>query len=258
MRAPASARWRAPTSSAGRRAGRCPARARRRLGPVARRRAWPRPRSSAPGLALAAARRGSAMTRARSAAVPAMRRLPLDLGHRTAWSRSASANRPPRRSRRSGSARRAVPRAGHRRGCGHGCRGSSASATACERVAAALDRKTDAPIGMERPRRSGEPLRVASVHPGQGDHDGQVAPGRGRGRLGRRMASARLVGRVGVRAVAEHQVQEQHAAGRRRRPRTAIRSIRRVGSIIGWARPWVSPSSPKSMTSVASGAGRRR
>ena len=90
-------------------------------------------------------------------------------------------------------------------------------------------------------------LRVA-VGAGERHDDGERPAvgvgGRARGAHGVR----ELAGRVGVRPVAEHEVERAARRTWGRRASAAIRSIRSVGSIIGWARPRVSPSSPKSMT----------
>ena len=71
----------------------------------------------------------------------------------------------------------------------------------------------------------------------------------------RRARAARIAGelgrRVGVGAVAEHEVEEQHAA-RRVGGLGGDPLHPQRGSIIGCARPWVSASSPKSMTTCPS------
>ena len=101
------------------------------------------------------------------------------------------------------------------------------------------------------------PCGSSSV-PVQGDDHRQLAAVVGR--PGHRGGDRRgqLVGRI----AGGRRARGRRRAAARRRSGSALsvasRSRRRVGSIIGWARPWVRPSSPKSMTTWGRCAGRRR
>ena len=102
-----------------------------------------------------------------------------------------------------------------------------------------------------RPRAAARPgvASPAGRRPVRGQrHDhGELPAGVGGRCADRRQRRGQLGGRVGVRAVAEHDVEQQHRARsgrppRRRSGRSAVR-----WSIIGCGRPWVSASSPKSI-----------
>ena len=123
---------------------------------------------------------------------------------------------------------------------------------------AALERKTEAPARRSAVAQAVEPLRVVSV-PVSETTTGSSRPSSAAGHARRLIGLGQLGGRVagGRRGRARGRAAARRRSGRRLS--AAIRSSRRVGSIIGWARPRVRPSSPKSMTTWPSRcAGRRR
>ena len=115
---------------------------------------------------------------------------------------------------------------------------------------AALDEEHRGAGGCRARGLAVEPLRVV-LGPDQRDDHRQSRPSSAaRPRGGDRRGQ--LVGRVGVGAVAEDDVEQQHAAGRGRRSRRRAARAAGSGRSSGGPGPAVSPSSPKSMITWAS------
>ena len=194
-------------------------------------------------VALASARRASAMTLARSASVPSIGGCQSLSVTVTAWPRRASAKS---WTPEVGNGRRLERTAGRAVACGgFGHDALPRKVRAC-RVASRLDRKTEAPaaasVSAVRVRPCGSPsVPVTDTTTGSARPPSRAArlAARWRRRARRPGPGARR-SRARGRAAARRSVGSAASA--------AMRSMRSVGSIIGWARPWVSPSSPKSMT----------
>ena len=214
--------------------------------PAARRRAPPRRRSSARSACRVRRRRGAGRpsTRARSALGARHGWLPLGLGDgdglvaQGVGEQRHPGGRDDRVGRRAGRAGDGVvsSRSSRARSGGEGVPGGSGVGQEDGR------RRRRRASSAQRSRPWGSPsVPVSDTTTGRARPSAWAVA-----RAAERRPRARRPGRGGRRGRARGRAAARRTSGRR--PRRRCRSSRSVGSIIGWARPRVSPSSPKSMT----------